>query len=331
VLRKLSVVLGLALCAWALGGGTARALPLPDDWCADNPGAQTCIVSATYDGTPLSYGSPAYAVWASFYAIPGDTAHTVQWSVQPKTAGDLSAALGHTFSMTIRTNVIPREIDGFGGSMTYTRSGPSAGEYQVTITGQPVSVTDQSGCTYPPGGPTCSPVAPGPSSVILSGEIDDYNYKNYADPSYPAGLVDSFDGKQSYTNIVETGSPPNLMQVNGQNELEIDMADHHYLQDGTTVVHGDFYMRIPETFLSTYWGINDPSTLATDGLNASVGAGGGTLTVTVEPVERKTALNITWGWRVASTWSTKMDCAGSSCRAGRMLRTEGAATSVARA
>ena len=48
-------------------------------------------------------------------------------------------------------------------------------------------------------------------------------------------------------------------------------------------MHGDFYLRIPAAFLSTYWGINDPSTLSTDGLNASIGAGGGTLAVTVEP------------------------------------------------
>ena len=153
----------------------------------------------------------------------------------------------------------------------------------MTFSGQPVSVTDQNGCTFPPGGPTCTSVAPGPSSVILQGEISDYNYTSYSGPSYPAGFVDSFDGMVMYTNIAETSLPPNLMVVDGQNELELDMTDHHYLHDGTTVVHGDFYLRIPAAFLSTYWGINDPNTLSTDGLNASVGAGGGTLTVTVEP------------------------------------------------
>ncbi len=153
----------------------------------------------------------------------------------------------------------------------------------MTLTGQPVSVTDQDGCTFPPGGPTCTSVAPGPSSAILQGEISDYNYTNYSDPSYPPGFVDSFDGMEMYTNIAETSLPPNLMVVDGQNELELDLTDHHFLHDGTTVVHGDFYLRIPAAFLSTYWGINDPSTLSTDGLNASIGAGGGTLAVTVEP------------------------------------------------
>jgi hypothetical protein len=281
----LIVVSLAALLASAFFAGNARAIhnTLPDNWCADNPGASTCIVSATYDGGPLSFSSPNYAVWASFYAIPGDTAHTVQWSVQPKAAGDLSAALGHTFSITIKTSVIPREIDAFGGSMTYTRSGPSGGEYTVTITGQPVEVQSQNGCSYPPGGPTCSSVSPSPSHAILQGEIDDYNYKLYSDPSYPAGLVDSFAGMDTWTNIAETGSPPTISTVNGQNELQIDLADHHFEQDGTTVVHGDFYLRIPATFLSTMWGINDLATLATDGLNASIGAGGGTLSVTVEP------------------------------------------------
>ena len=60
--------------------------------------------------------------------------------------------------------------------------------------------------------------------------------------------------------------------MNGQSELQIDLADHHFEHDGTTVVHGNFALRIPETFLSTMWGIDDPNTLASDGLNASVGA-----------------------------------------------------------
>jgi hypothetical protein len=153
----------------------------------------------------------------------------------------------------------------------------------VTITGQPVEVQDQGGCTYPPGGPTCSSVAPGPSTAILQGEVDDYNYTLYSDPGYPAGLVDSFNGMDSWTNIAETGLPPTISTVSGQNELQIDLADHHFEHDGATLVHGDFYLRIPATFLATMWGINDPTTLATDGLNASVGAGGGTLAVTVEP------------------------------------------------
>ncbi len=256
---------------------------LPDDWCADIPGAGTCVVSATYDGSPLSYSSPAYAVWATFYPVPGAGADTVQWSIQPKSASDLSAALGHTFSITIRTNVVPRAIDGFGTSMSYTRSGPSSGKYTVTITGQPVEVQTQNGCTYPPGGPTCSSVSPGPSQAILQGEIDDYNYTNYSDPSYPPGLVDSFNGMDMWTNIAETGLPPTINQSSGQNELQIELADHHFEHDATTVVHGDFSLRIPAAFLATMWGINDLSTLATDGLNASIGAGGGTLTVTVEP------------------------------------------------
>jgi hypothetical protein len=279
----LIVISLLALVALALFAGNARAVHAnpPDDWCVDNANADPCIVSATDNGSDL-YVSSTYAPWASPATVAG--ASTVQWSIQPLSAPDLSAAAGHTFSITISTSVIPRENDGFGASMTYARSGPSDGRYTVTLTGQPVSVTDQDGCTFPPGGPTCSEDAPGPSSVILQGEISDYNYTSYNDPdNYPAGFVDSFDGMEMYTNIAETGLPPELSVVNGQNELQLDLADHHFLEDGTTVVHGDFYLRIPAAFLSTYWGINDPSTLATDGLNATIGAGGGALTVTVEP------------------------------------------------
>jgi len=283
----------LALCTWALAAGNARAVHTtnPSVWCASSPGSNPCIVSATFDGSALTSSDATYAVWAIANSADG-TSQQVLWSIQPKIASDLSAALGHTFSITIKTSVVPRVIDGFGGSMSYTRSGPSSGKYQVTITGQPVEVTDNNDCSYPSGGPTCPSVAPG-SNAILQGEIDDYNYANYSDPNYPAGLVDSFNGMDMWTNITETGLPPTISTVSGQNELQIDLADHHFLHDGVTVVHGDFYLRIPETFLSTLWGINDPATLATDGLNASIGAGGGTLVVTVEPGNAGVQVRIT--------------------------------------
>lgn len=250
-------------------------------WCAENPSLETCIVSAALDGNPITSSDANFDVSAIPTTVSG--AKTVLWSVQPVGGGDLSAELGHTFTVTINTNVNPREMDGFGAAMTYDRSGPTSGEYQVTFTGRPVSVTDQDGCTFPSGGPTCTPVAPGPSSVIFQGEISDYDYTSYRGPSYPAGFVESFDGMIMYTNVAETSLPPQLMEVDGQPELQIQLTDHHFLDDATTLVHGDFFVRIPAAFLLTYWGINDPATLATDGLNASIGAGGGTLSVTVEP------------------------------------------------
>lgn len=207
----------------------------------------------------------------------------MEWSIQPEPpATDLSAAAGDTFSITINTTVVPRAIYGFGGSMVYTRTTMAGGGYQVTVTRQPVSVTDQGGCTFPPGGPSCSAVAPGPSTVLFQGAIDDYNYNTYS--SYPASAIDSFYGMDMYTNITETGQPPTIVPPTtpgGPYELEIQMADHHFLQDGVTVVHGDFWMRIPAAFLMAFYGINDPSTLATDGLAASIGAG--TVNVTIEP------------------------------------------------
>lgn len=293
VFRRLSVVGLLALCAWALAAGSAQAVHTnsPSHWCASEPTADPCIVSATFDGHAFTSTDPTYAVWAIPSTAGG--ASQVLWSVQPKVGiGGLTGALGHTFSITIRTSVVPRVVDGFGSSMSYARSGPSGGKYQVTITGQPVAVNDQSGCTYPSGGPICTGNAPG-SSVLFQGEIDDFDYTNYADPSYPAGLVASFNGMDMWTNIAETGLPPNIVQSNGQNELQIDLADYHFEHDGTTLVHGNFYLRIPETFLSTMWGINDPNTLASDGLAASIGAGGGTLAVTVEPGNTGVQVQIT--------------------------------------
>jgi hypothetical protein len=265
----------LALCAWALSGAAAHA-QTGTYWCSVNPSLKTCVVSATYDSTALTPDDPNFDVFAIPTTVSG--AKLVLWDVEAVSASDLTAAAGKTFSITIKTNVNPRELDGFGTAMTYDRSSLGGGEYQVVLTGQPVSVTSQNGCTFPPSGPTCTPVSPKPNTWILQGEIDDYNYSGYS-----SALTDSFDGMNMYTNVAETSLPPSLVDGDSGPELEIELVDHHYESDGTTVVHGDFYLRIPAAFLATYWGINDPATLATDGLNASIGAGGGTLAVTDEP------------------------------------------------
>jgi len=202
--RRLWLTCALAVAALAFGASKASALS-STYWCAAHPGLDPCVVSASLDGAPLTPGDPNYDV----SAIPdtANGAHQVQWSIQPvPPATDLSAALGHTFSITIDTTVVPRAIYGFGGSMVYTRAALGGGNYQVTITGQPVSVTDQGGCIYPPGGPSCSSAAPGPSTVVLDGAIDDYNYNNYS--SYPPSAIDSFYGMDMYTNIAATGQPP---------------------------------------------------------------------------------------------------------------------------
>ena len=235
-----------------------------------------------YDGVPFDGSSPLFDVIAIKATVGG--AKTVLWNVTPVSPTTDLSAYDKTFSLTIQTNVDPREMDGFGASMTYDRSGLASGEYTVTLSGKAVSVTDQDSCSFPAGGPTCKPVSGKPSTTIFQGEISDYNYTAYNDTAnYPPGFVDSWDGTEMWTNIAETGLPPSLMVVDGQNELELDLADHHYEHDGTTVVHGDYFLRLPAAFLKSYWGIDDPSTLSTDGLSASIGAGGGTLTVTVEP------------------------------------------------
>src|SRR3954462_15418280 len=102
VLRRLSVVVALAACAWALGAGSAHAQS-GSYWCAGHPGLKTCIVSVTYDGNPLAADDPNFDV----FAIPasGSGAKIVLWAVQAvPPADDLTAAAGKTFSVTINTN-----------------------------------------------------------------------------------------------------------------------------------------------------------------------------------------------------------------------------------
>lgn len=272
----------LSVSALAASGARAES---DTYWCSAHPALKTCVVSVTLDGSPIDASDSDLDVFAITAAVSG--AKKVLWAVQPSASGpdDLSAQLGHTFVVTIKTNVVPRVLDGFGTAESYARSGPDgSGEYTVTITGEPVDVTDQDSCSFPPGGPTCTKVSGKPSTAIFQGEIDDTNYTSYRDGhAYPDGFVDSFYGMDMWTNIAETGLPPNLIQSADGNELELDLADHHFEHDGTTLVKGEYYLRIPASFLKVFWGIDDPSTLSTGGLAASIGSGGGTLTVTVEP------------------------------------------------
>jgi len=275
----------VALCVWALGGASTAQAQSDQSWCSAHPSLKTCIVSVTLDGSSITASDTNFDVFAITAPVAG--AKKVLWGIQPAAGGgtDLSAQVGHTFVIIIKTNVVPRVLDGFGTAESYTRSGPDGGgSYTVTITGQPVEVTDQDSCSFPPGGPTCTKVSGKPSQAIFQGEIDDTNYTAYRDGgAYPDGFVDSFYGMDMWTNIAETALPPNLIQGADGNELELDLTDHHFQHDGTTLVKGEYYLRIPAAFLKTFWGIDDASTLSTGGLAASIGSGGGTLTVTVEP------------------------------------------------
>lgn len=264
-----------ALALAALGSAATGSARAQNDtyWCSAHPGLDPCVVSASVDGSPIAADDPTYDV--SAVPISASGAKSVQWSVQGA-GGPLP--LGHTYSLSIDTTVVPRVIDGAGAAMQDTRTELAGNRYEVTITGQPVEVTDQEGCVFPAGGPSCSEVAPGPSTPTFSGEIDDFNSTVYtSDPLLPSNAVDSFYGMDMYTNITETGLPPTVINKPSGLELQIQLADHHFQEDGTTLVQGNFFVHIPAAFLNAIFGINDPSSIQTDSLDASIGAG--TLTV----------------------------------------------------
>lgn len=268
----------LILCAAGLSASAAHAQS-STYWCSANPDLDTCVVSASIDGNPITADNPDFDVWAT--PAPVGSFKSVQFAVaHTPNEGDLSPEIGDTFDLKIRTNVVPREINTHGESMTYTRTSLGGGMYEVEISGNPVSVTPPDGCWNTTAGSPCTEVAPWPSSVILEGEIID---DDYSEAGLPPGFVDSLYGMDVYTNITSVNLPPWFLVIDRKWEIQVELADHHFLHDGMTLVHGTFSIRLPATFLKTYWGIDRPATLAPDGLRASVGAGPVTIAIGVEP------------------------------------------------
>ena len=83
-----------------------------------------------------------------------------------------------------------------------------------------------------------------------------------------------------WTNIDETGLPPEIVSTPSGDGLVLQLADQHEYPDGSTFV-GYFHLLIPDSFLESVYCVNDPSTISTSGVAAWIGSG--TVTVTQQP------------------------------------------------
>lgn len=276
--------LGRCGCAAALitavllaSGASARADTTP--WCTAQ--APPCLASATVDGATVLPTDPSYA----FQVIPTTDrgSHTVLFDVNSPTSGESlgPAALSDVWSLVIDTGtIVPRVVSGYGANVTVTRMQQADGTYRVTYTGSPVTMADNDACDFSGEFPTCPYQATRDFVGVLSGEIDDYNLPSL----YNATQVSSFYGMNETTNIDESAAQPLIEQdpSSGADELVFQLADQHLLADGSVFV-GFLDMRIPNSFLQTVYGIDDPSTLTGGGVSVSLGSGTGTASVTEEP------------------------------------------------
>lgn len=281
----------LALIVLAIGATSAHA-SYPQYWCAPTGTASPpCVESATLNGSPLLVSDPNFSIQLVPFTNGGY--HSFAATIENSSGGaDLgSAALSDTFSVVVDTGtLVPRVASSQGSNMSFTRTPEAGGTYEITITGSPTTLTDNSECTWPSGGlPSCPFEATKEFTAYLSTQVSDYE-------GWPiASDIASFYGMNLSTNIAETGLPPQLEpdpSTPGADQLVIDLANQHELPGGATF-YGFFHMTIPSSFLQAVYGIDDPSTVTDTGLAASVGAGGGTVTITVAPGGSSLQLDIT--------------------------------------
>lgn len=288
-MRKRTAVLGatvVTLVAFTVPvvGASAQTAPArpdisPSEWCGNQ--APPCVVSASRDGVAITESDPTYAVSASG-SLQSNGEFLTQWGIGdvliPGAYETLAPAdVNVPFSITVDVGKHrPRVVDEYAGGVTATDTFNSrAGTWDVTISGTAVEQGVNADCNAVAF--TC-PFNETNTIVAFQGEVGDW--QQWPD----SAQWNDFDGLDQWTNVEETEIPP---QISG-NPLTIseELGNSHELNG--TVFEGFWYGVLPNAMLVDM-GINDPSTLTSGGISASVGTG----TVTVTPGPTSTEIAIT--------------------------------------
>jgi hypothetical protein len=273
----------LAGLAVPLVGASAQATPARPDidagaWCGNQ--APPCVVSASRDGVAITQSDPTYVVSATGFKSGGE--FLTQWGIGDVQVGGSFESLASTdvgvpFSITVDVGAHrPRVLDEYAGGVSVAKTFDSAGgTWDVTVSGTAVQQGVNADCDAVAF--TC-PHNDTNTIVAFQGEIGDW--QQWAD----SAQVNDFNGLDQWTNVEETEIPP---QITG-NPLTIteQLANSHDLNG--QLFHGFWDAVLPNAFLVDM-GINDPSTLTSAGISASVGTG----TVTVTPGPTSTEIAIT--------------------------------------
>ncbi len=185
--------------------------------------------------------------------------------------------VGVPFSITVDVGAHPpRVVDEYAGGVTVADTYDStAGTWDVTISGTAVEQGVNDDCnaiTW-----TC-PENETDTIVAFQGEIGDW--QQWPD----SAQWNDFYGLDQWTNVELTEIPPQL--TGNPLTFTEELGNSHELNG--QVFEGFWYGVLPNAFLVDM-GINDPSTLTSAGISASVGTG----TVTVTPGPTSTEIAIT--------------------------------------
>ncbi len=249
----------------------------PAEWCVNH--APPCVVAASRDGVAITTTDATYAVSAAG-SMQSNGEFLTQWSIADAQIKGTFATLapgdvGVPFSITVNVGAHqPRVTDEYADGVSISKS-LTAGDWDVTVSGTAVEQGVNADCnavTF-----TC-PVNETNTIVAFQGEIGDW--QQWSD----SAQWSDFNGLNQWTNTELTEIPP---QITG-NPFTIteEIGNSHELNG--TVFEGFWDGVLPNAFLVDM-GINDPSTLTSAGISASVGTG----TVTVTPGLSSTEIAIT--------------------------------------
>jgi hypothetical protein len=266
-----------------LVSASAQATPVrpdifPSEWCGNQ--APPCVVSASRNGGAITENDPTYAVSAAG-SLQSDGEFLTQWGIADAQAPGSYATLapgdvGVPFSITVDVGAHPpRVADEYAAGASVTDTFDSvAGTWDVTVSGTAVEQGVNADCDAVAW--TC-PANETNTIVAFQGEIGDW--QQWPD----SAQWNDFDGLDQWTNAELTEIPP---QITG-NPLTIseEIGNSHELNG--QVFEGFWYGVLPNALLMDM-GINDPATLTSAGITASVGTG--TVTVTPGPTSTKIAI-----------------------------------------
>jgi hypothetical protein len=266
-----------------LVGTSARATTARPDinaigWCGTQ--APPCVVSASRDGVAITQSDPTYAVNA-FGSLQPSGEFLTQWSIYdaliPGSYQTLASAdEGVPFSITVNVGKhLPRVTDEYADGVTvqdtYNRL---AGTWNVTVSGTAVLQGVNDHCNWTTW--TCPPNETS-TVVVFQGEIGDWQQWDA-----PAQW-NHFTGLNQWTNVEMTEIPP---EIYGNPLTIVEQLGNSHALNGQ-VFQGFWNAVLPNAFLVDM-GINDPSTLTSAGISASVGTG--TVTVTPGPTSAKISI-----------------------------------------
>jgi hypothetical protein len=216
----------------------------------------------------------------------GNGAHSAKWFISdPAAVVDATYAsmpageTSHTWSITIRVGFQPRQTDNYGSGISIDRLNNGDGTYDVTITGNPVTMGVNAECQTS-SWPWQCPATAGANVTSFQGDISDFEQWN--DPSQWG----DFNGMDIWTNVEASDVPPEI--TGDPLTITVDLANSHELAGASSPFQGFYHVSIPNQFLIDM-GIDDPSTLDPASISTSIGSG----TVVVTPGTDSTVVDAT--------------------------------------